>query len=162
MRYPPPVLRDAAAVGLARAVGSALAVTVSAPADLWAERLPIHAYNTSDGLAHDRIRCIVPDSRGFLWFCTVDGLSRFDGSRFVNYGREQGLPHPSVEEIVEVGQGVYWVATAGGLARLRSDSTRAREVEAVAPSAANARVHDAAALPLTATRWALTRHPMMC
>ena len=123
---------------------------MSWPADLWAERLPIHTYDTSDGLAHDRIRCIVPDSRGFLWFCTVDGLSRFDGSRFVNYGLEQGLPHPSVEEIVEVGEGVYWVATAAGLARLRSDSGRAREADAVARSSANARGHNSAALALTA------------
>jgi ligand-binding sensor domain-containing protein len=103
---------------LARTVGVALAVAVLGTADLPAERLPIQTYNTSNGLAHDRIRSIVPDSRGFLWFCTADGLSRFDGRGFVNYGLAQGLPHPSVEEIVEVGPGLYWVATVGGLARL--------------------------------------------
>ena len=45
---------------------------------------------------------------------------------------------------------MYWVATAGGLARLRSDSGRAREADAVARSSANARDHNPAALPLTA------------
>jgi ligand-binding sensor domain-containing protein/signal transduction histidine kinase len=101
---------------------TALALT-GAGSVLRAERLPIVTYTTSDGLAHDRIRCIVPDSQGFLWLCTVDGLSRFDGTRFVNYGPEHGLPHASVEDIAEAGHGVYWVATVGGLAQLRSDPT---------------------------------------
>jgi ligand-binding sensor domain-containing protein len=57
------------------------------------ERLPIRAYTTADGLAHNRINKIVRDSRGFLWFATHDGLSRFDGYTFTNYSVEQGLPH---------------------------------------------------------------------
>src|SRR6476660_6876563 len=103
-------------------LGTATAIALSDPVHLQAERLPLQIYNASNGLAHDRIRCVMADSRGFLWFCTADGLSRFDGSRFVNYGREHGLPHPEVEEIVEAGPGVYWVGTQAGLARLRDGS----------------------------------------
>ena len=44
-----------------------------------AEQLPIRTYTTADGLPRDRVYKIVPDPRGFLWFCTYDGLSRFDG-----------------------------------------------------------------------------------
>jgi ligand-binding sensor domain-containing protein/signal transduction histidine kinase len=128
-------VRTFVAGALARTGGIALAIGALAGAGLHAERLPMQTYNTSNGLAHDRIRCIVPDSRGFLWFCTPDGLSRFDGSRFVNYGLEQGLPNPSVEEIVEVGPGVYWVATLGGLARLRSGFSPPQDVHGVAPDA---------------------------
>ena len=134
---------------LARTGGIALVIIALGAPGLRAERLPIQTYNTSNGLAHDRIRCIVPDSRGFLWFCTADGLSRFDGSRFVNYGPEQGLPNPSVEEIVEGGPGVYWVATLGGLARLRSGSTPSQDVNGVAPNA-SARPQDSATRSLTA------------
>jgi ligand-binding sensor domain-containing protein len=47
-----------------------------------AERLPIKTYTTADGLPHSSIHRIVRDSRGFLWFCTGDGLSRFDGLLF--------------------------------------------------------------------------------
>ncbi len=84
-----------------------------------AEQLPIKRYTTSDGLANDRVKRIFRDSRGFLWFCTADGLSRFDGYRFVRYSAEQGLPHPNVSDIVEEGDGVYWAATyGGGLCRL--------------------------------------------
>jgi ligand-binding sensor domain-containing protein len=113
---------------LARMLATAIAIAVSGSAGLEAERVPIQIYDASKGLAHNRVRCVLADSRGFLWFGTADGLSRFDGSRFVNYGPEQGLPHPSVEEIVEAGPGVYWVATPGGLARLRSDSEPSRQV----------------------------------
>ena len=44
------------------------------------EQLPVKPYTIADGLAHDDVNQIVRDSRGFLWFCTEDGLSRFDGS----------------------------------------------------------------------------------
>ena len=122
---------------LARILGTAIAIAVSGSADLEAERVPFRTYTASDGLAHDRVRCVLADSRGFLWFCTVDGLSRFDGSRFINYGPEHGLPHPAVEEIVEAGPGVYWIATAGGLARLRSDSEPSPQVDTAQPDAVN-------------------------
>jgi hypothetical protein len=59
------------------------------------EQLPIRTYTTADGLARDRVYKIVPDPHGFLWFCTYDGLSRFDGYEFVNYSVEHGFPHRS-------------------------------------------------------------------
>ena len=82
-----------------------------------AERLPIKTYNTADGLPHNSINRIVRDSRGFLWFCTGDGLSRFDGYSFTNYGANEGLAHPTVNDLVETRSGDYWVATNGGLCR---------------------------------------------
>ena len=60
--------------------------------DVRAERLPIKIYTTADGLAHNDVKRIVKDSRGFLWFCTAGGLSRFDGYAFTNFSTEQGLP----------------------------------------------------------------------
>jgi len=50
-----------------------------------AEQLPIKTYTSADGLVRDQINRIVRESRGFLWFCTRDGLSRFDGYTFTNY-----------------------------------------------------------------------------
>ena len=94
-----------------------LILFASLPPDAGAERLPIKTYTTADGLAHNDIRRIVKDSRGFLWFCTADGLSRFDGYGFTNYGVAQGLPHPRVNDLVETRRGEYLVATEGGLVR---------------------------------------------
>ncbi|MGH9821845.1 MAG: two-component regulator propeller domain-containing protein [Blastocatellia bacterium] len=82
-----------------------------------AERLPIRTYTTADGLPRDYITRIVQDSRGFLWLCTHEGLSRFDGYKFTNYGTEQGLGDREVNDFLETRAGVYWAATSKGLCR---------------------------------------------
>lgn len=41
----------------------------------------------SDGLLHNMIRGIGQDKRGFIWILTLNGLQRYDGSRFLNYPR---------------------------------------------------------------------------
>lgn len=81
------------------------------------EHLPIKTYTTADGLARDSINRIVRDSRGFLWFCTSEGLSRFDGYRFTSYGIEEGLPNRNVKDLLETRDGLYWIAMAGGVCR---------------------------------------------
>jgi len=86
----------------------------SLPADVAGERLALRTYGVADGLPQEGVKRIVRDSRGFLWFCTFDGLSRFDGTRFVNYGVRDGLPHPSPNDLIETRSGVYWIATNGG------------------------------------------------
>src|SRR5687768_18410934 len=77
-----------------------LALLLLAFAHAHAEKLPIRTYTTADGLARDRVYKIVNDPRGFLWFCTYDGLSRFDGYEFVNYSVGDGLPHRVVYDLV--------------------------------------------------------------
>ena len=34
------------------------------------------------GLSQNSIICILQDDYGFLWFCTEDGLNRYDGYQF--------------------------------------------------------------------------------
>jgi len=87
-------------------------LVLSSPAR--AERLPVKPYTTADGLPVDIVIRIKRDSHGFLWFCTRDGLSKFDGYQFTNYGKEQGLPHPQVNDLIESSDGTYWVALNGG------------------------------------------------
>jgi ligand-binding sensor domain-containing protein len=82
-----------------------------------AERLPVRVYSTADGLPSNQINCVKRDSRGFLWFCTAEALSRLDGYTFTNYGVDQGLPDRVVSDFLEARSGEYWVATERGLAR---------------------------------------------
>jgi ligand-binding sensor domain-containing protein/two-component sensor histidine kinase len=79
-----------------------------------AEQLPVRVYTSADGLGQNRVKRIVRDSRGFLWFCTADGLSRFDGYRFTTYDTSRGLPYPSINDLLETRAGVYWLASNGG------------------------------------------------
>jgi ligand-binding sensor domain-containing protein/signal transduction histidine kinase len=96
-----------------------LSASVIAPVAARAERLPIRSYTTADGLAGDRVTRILQDSRGFLWFCTTEGLSRFDGYAFINYGVDQGLPTRHVNDFLESRNGDYWIATDQGLCLFR-------------------------------------------
>ena len=89
-----------------------------------AERLPIKAYTTADGLPHNTVMRIVRDSHDFLWFCTLGGLARYDGYAFTNYGVEQGL-RGSVTDLLETRKGEYWVATLSGLYRFNPYPSRA-------------------------------------
>lgn len=64
---------------------TALGLYLLASVSVQAERLPIKAFTTAEGLAQNSVKRIVRDSRGFLWFCTDEGLSRFDGYTFTIY-----------------------------------------------------------------------------
>jgi ligand-binding sensor domain-containing protein/signal transduction histidine kinase len=99
-----------------------------------AERLPVRIYTTADGLAHNTVYRILRDSQGFLWLCTVEGLSRFDGYAFRTFGSDYGLPAGAVNDLLETADGDFWVATDDGLVHLdgwkRSSSMSVRRTEA--------------------------------
>ena len=82
-----------------------------------AEHPPIRAYTTADGLAADEVFCVVADTRGFLWFCTREGLVRFDGYAFATYTTRDGLPDRRLSDVCATRDGSVWVATASGLCR---------------------------------------------
>ncbi len=92
-------------------------------------QLPVRVYSTADGLKNNSVNRIVQDSRGFLWFCTSEGVSRFDGYGFVNYGVAEGLGHRRVNDVLESRSGDIWIATGGGLSKLGSNPPPAKVVE---------------------------------
>jgi len=126
-------------------VGGLLAWLCVLPALCEAEKLPATIYTTGQGLAHNWVYKIVPDSRGFIWFATREGLSRFDGYTFTNYGVEDGLPSADVHDLLETREGVYLVATAAGLARL--EITHRQAGGAADPSGALFTVHQISSEP---------------
>ena len=42
-------------------------------------------FTQAEGLPNNQIQCIFQDSKGWIWLGTSQGLSRFDGYRFVNF-----------------------------------------------------------------------------
>ena len=102
----------------------ACSATMLASSVVHAEQLAITHFSIADGLPHSRVVRVYQDSHGFIWFCTGDGLSRFDGYGFRNYSVDSGLPYPSLSDFVETADGEYWIATnGGGVVRFNPDST---------------------------------------
>ncbi len=90
-------------------LGVCLAVSLRllAPVEAVAERLPLRTLTTADGLSNNVINDIVGDSRGFVWFCTREGLAQFDGHGFTTFGLAEGLPSAVVNALVETKAGQY-------------------------------------------------------
>ena len=89
-----------------------------------AEQLPVKTYTVADGLLRDRVYRIKQDSRGFMWFCTAEGITRFDGMGMTNFTVADGLPHQDVNDFLETATGTIYIATAKGLARLNPHGLR--------------------------------------
>ena len=93
-----------------------------------AEHLPVKTYTVSDGLLRDTVYKIKQDSGGFLWFCTAEGVSRFDGYSFTNFTVADGLPDGQVNDFLETKSGTIYLATDDGLARLAPAQTWEPEI----------------------------------
>ena len=70
------------------------------------------------GLADNWVHEAFMDSRGYMWFATQDGLSRFDGQYFHNYRflyQDSSIQNGNiVTDIVEDDLGHLWLAILGG------------------------------------------------
>src|ERR1700726_1810636 len=158
----PTLAAGALALKLAAGVTAATAAEAPPGADLHppAERLPIRVYTVDDGLAGDEIHAVLQDSRGFLWIATESGLSRFDGTRFVEYDPRQGLPSPNVTALAEEAGGALLVGTTGGLARLDPGRAAAGPVFAAVPDASGRLRHRVTAVLVDGgTVWAAAPGP---
>jgi ligand-binding sensor domain-containing protein len=60
-------------------------------------------YDITEGLAGSIVYCITQDKDGFIWVGTETGVSRFDGTHFINFtttdGLDAGQSFRSVESI---------------------------------------------------------------
>ena len=53
-------------------------------------------YNVSNGLSQNTVIRSLEDSNGVMWFCTRDGLNRFDGTEFEVFRADGRTPYPAV------------------------------------------------------------------
>ena len=56
-------------------------------------------YTVKDGLPSGTIYSILSDKKGYLWFATNAGVSRFDGHKFTNFTLSDGL---SDNEVIKI------------------------------------------------------------
>jgi ligand-binding sensor domain-containing protein len=58
-------------------------------------------YTVEDGLPSSEVYQVKQDSKGYIWFATGNGVSRFNGYEFENFSVTNGLPDNTVFEIYE-------------------------------------------------------------
>jgi signal transduction histidine kinase/ligand-binding sensor domain-containing protein/AraC-like DNA-binding protein/AmiR/NasT family two-component response regulator len=70
------------------------------------------------GLASNRVTCILQDNRGFMWIGTENGLHKYDGYKFTVYKPEPGNPrsisHTFIFSLFEDDNEDIWIGTYGG------------------------------------------------
>ena len=77
----------------------------------FSQQYPFVHYSPKDGLVSNRVRSIYQDSKGRMYFLSMNGLSIYDGARFTNYSTENGLENDIVNCVMEMGDDSIWVAT---------------------------------------------------
>lgn len=88
-----------------------------------AQHVSFRHLDVTDGLPGSNIYCVHQDQRGFLWFGTEAGLSRYDGKSFRTFTVNDGLPDNEVLGLFEDSQQRLWLLTYNGIPGfLRNDS----------------------------------------
>lgn len=78
---------------------------------------------TRDGLPSDQVYVVHQDRKGNMWFCTDNGIARFDGLQMKVYRLEQGLPDNVVFMMREDPRGRLWFSTySGGVFYVENDT----------------------------------------
>ena len=75
-------------------------------------------FSTKDGLPQYTIMDMLQDKKGFMWFATWDGLSKFDGYKFQNYKVQSGdnyiMKSNRIEKIYEDKYNRIWMLSYDG------------------------------------------------
>ncbi len=70
------------------------------------------------GLSQSSVFSILQDSKGFMWFGTLDGLNKYDGYMFTVYKSDprdpKTLSNNTIVKIFEDTHGRLWIGTLGG------------------------------------------------
>lgn len=72
------------------------------------------SWQREDGLPQNFVRALAQTLDGYLWIGSDDGVTRFDGLRFVSFGLPEGLPSGPVQALFGDSRGALWIGSAGG------------------------------------------------
>ncbi len=92
------------------------------PAFLSAQKFHFQNYNVQQGLIQSQVCAITQDQYDNLWFCTLGGISRFDGKVFTNYSETDGLISNYSNSILADHDSNIWIGTASGVSRFNGTS----------------------------------------
>ncbi len=105
------------------------------PAFLPAQKFHFQNYNVQQGLIQSQVSAITQDPFDNLWFCTLGGISRFDGRVFTNYSETDGLISNFSNAILAGRDSTIWIGTSFGISRF--DGTRFKNFRLTETAAGN-------------------------
>nr|HPR33214.1 two-component regulator propeller domain-containing protein [Prolixibacteraceae bacterium] len=80
-----------------------------------AQRMSFDHLTIEDGLANNSVRTLFQDEEGYLWFGTLNGLSRYDGQKFKTFQYRltdsTSISNNKVREIFQDAAGYLWITT---------------------------------------------------
>ena len=79
-----------------------------------AQNYALRHYDANDGLPSSDVFHTIQDSKGYIWFATDNGVSRFNGYEFTNYDISDGLAKNTTLEIFEDYKGRIWFISIRG------------------------------------------------
>jgi len=91
-----------------------LLLTALMPAIAYTQEPTLIHYTVEDGLPSNTVYYIYKDHKGFLWFATDKGISRYNGITFRNFTTFDGLADNEVFNFQEDYQGRLWMSTYNG------------------------------------------------
>jgi PAS domain S-box-containing protein len=69
----------------------------------------------NENIKADNIINAYKDSKDNIWFCSYDGLVKYDGKRMHLFTQKDGLSDNNINTIIEDKKGVYWIGSLTGL-----------------------------------------------
>ena len=72
-------------------------------------------FNVNDGLPSSEVHDLLQDKEGYIWIATDNGVSRFNGYTFRNFGPEDGLLDNAIFSLFEDDQDNIWMSAFKGL-----------------------------------------------
>ncbi len=117
-RFPIPFLTFT--VALLINIGTVLSIDIT--------QLRFDIIDIKNGLSQNNVSHIYQDSRGFMWFCTDEGLNRYDGYTFTKLEKEPENKNSLISNftscIVESAPGTFWIGTEKGMSVYLFESKR--------------------------------------
>ena len=91
---------------------------LSAPCSALIDDYIFKQLTVNDGLSQSTVFATIQDSRGYMWFGTINGLNRYDGYEFEIFRNKPGdsssISSDNIRSLLVTKDGTLWIGTDNG------------------------------------------------
>ncbi len=129
------------------------------PGFLFAQKFHFQNFNVQQGLIQSQVAAIAQDRYDNLWFCTLGGISRFDGKVFTNYSETDGLMSNYANAILADHDSNIWIGTVYGISKFNGASFKnIRISDSMATNVVRSLQEDGHTSGMGISRWQIISH----